>query len=87
MSETSTSINTPLVIQLPQDIQLQRILLIVAKWKAERDSKCEDCKKGLDLGAHGCHFEDDEEESYSVGNCKAWPLSRRIKQIEEACQP
>jgi len=87
MSETSTSINVPMVIELPRIIQLERILVVLTKWKVERDAKCENCKKGLDLGAHGCHFEDSEEESYSVGNCKAWPLSRRIQQIEEAMQP
>lgn len=76
---------------VPDTIQVQRILLVIAKWKAERDTKCENCKNGLDLGAHGCHYEDgevdSEVESYSVGNCKAWPLSRRIQQLEEAMKP
>ncbi len=75
---------TRLPIELPVAIQLQRILLVIAKWKAERDAKCENCKNGLDLGAHGCHFEDYGDESITVGNCKAWPLSRRIQQLEEA---
>ena len=57
---------------------------IVESWKVERDAKCEDCKNGLVLGRHGCHFMDDGEESYSTGNCKAWPLSLRIQQME-AC--
>lgn len=84
----STTLTVPLM--LPPPIQFQRILLIIAKWKAERDAKCDNCKKGLDLGAHGCHFENEVDEEYgsiSVGNCKAWPLSRRIKQLEEAMQP
>jgi len=62
----------------------ERLAEILAKWKVERDGKCDACAKGLALGAHGCHFEDDTEESYSVGNCKAWPLSNRIRQIEVA---
>lgn len=61
-----------------------KIEVIVAEWKVERDLKCVDCSRGLALGRHGCHWEDDAEESYAVGNCKAWPLSRRIKQLEEA---
>ncbi len=64
--------------------------MLIAKWKVERDAKCENCAKGLGLGSHGCHYEDERGESleigesYSVGNCKAWPLSRRIQQLEEA---
>src|SRR5262245_10023354 len=71
-------------LNLPESIQLQRVLVVIYKWKAERNGKCAMCAKGLNLGQHGCHFEDttDGEESYSVGNCKAWPLSRRIQQIE-----
>lgn len=90
MSETSVSITYP-AIKLPHEIQIQRALLVIAQWKAERDSKCVNCKNGLDLGKHGCHFEgnesDGEYESFAVGNCKAWPLSRRIQQIEEAMRP
>jgi hypothetical protein len=60
-----------------------KLAAIIAKWKVERDAKCDACAKGLSLGRHGCHFEDDGEESFSVGNCKAWPLSKRIKELEE----
>jgi len=89
VDQTSTSINAPLpTIQLPGTIQLQRIGLVIAKWKAERDTKCAACRQGLALGRHGCHYDGDEgDESYSVGNCKAWPLSRRIQQLEEAMRP
>lgn len=78
-------------ITLPESVQVQRVLTVIAIWKVERDAKCDLCKKCFDLGAHGCHFDDDivdgESESYSLGNCKAWPLSRRIKQLEEAMRP
>jgi len=88
VSESVTvTVNPFSEIKLPGTIQFQRIGLVIAKWKAERDAKCESCKKGLALGRHGCHFEDIDEESYTVGNCKAWPLSRRIQQLDEAMQP
>jgi hypothetical protein len=64
----------------------EKLWALLNEWKVERDAKCDACRRGLDLGAHGCHFDGDAEESYSVGNCKAWPLSRRIKQLEEAIQ-
>jgi hypothetical protein len=87
----STTMNCGPVITLPESVQVQRVLTVIAVWKVERDAKCEYCKGGLDLGAHGCHFDnaeiDGEEESYSVGNCKAWRLSRMIKQLEEAMRP
>jgi hypothetical protein len=84
---SSTSMTVAQGFQLPDIIQFQRVQLVIAKWKAERDAKCHHCKQGLDLGAHGCHFEDDGDESITVGNCKAWPLSRRIQQLEEAMRP
>ena len=91
----STSITCPQVYthpsQVPPDPRWQRIVELIAKWKVERDAKCDLCSKGWDLGRHGCHYEpvpegvkvEDDYES-AQGNCKAWPLSRRIQLLEEA---
>lgn len=65
----------------------ESIRALLDVWIIERDAKCQKCLLGYGLGRFGCHFEDGPDESYSVGNCQAWPLSRRIQQIEASLNP
>jgi hypothetical protein len=91
LETNSTSITVPQVYahpsQIPPDPRWQKILDLIIAWKLERDAKCADCKAGLELGRHGCHYDGDENESYSVGNCRAFGIARKIQQLEEAMRP